>query len=633
MTPRSALLLLLLAAAPGFAADAPVPGAAEWAPVQQAIASGAPDAQAGLTALLRTYPAWADGNKALARLLLDQGKAAEALAAAKRATQLAPDDTESLQIQVRAFADLKRKAEVYALVDASGGKDPKGWLRYEAGLAAVSFNDAAKAEGFLKEAKARIGAKVPAEFLFLESRIAILNRDFPRAELALASATTQQPDFWDGWYELGRVRLVLADSDGAQRAEWVKKAGDAFAAVTRGVPADPAGHVGLARVALERAKQLAAEGQADNAGGLLRDAVAALKAAIERRADLAEAYVLLGDAQIRLEQWEPAATALQRAKGLGATDRSLTFNLAIALQQTGKAAEAEALLKSVTAASPAEQVTIGMGAYRSRNWLLAAALLGKAVDGLDDRGAQGAVWRFIGHAHSRLAEARTGEEQAAQLDAASAAYRKAGDLADFQSRRFYLAAEAARSPERAYDAAWTGIGWDALSPASWGQVVANYGAAKTGGKGLGGMASRAPLHLGIWGALILLPLVFFGLAFARRGKGPATTARPATRTAPARAKPTTQPPPAPVRPATGRPRVQEKSATEPIAAQGGAKPVNQKAETVALASTAKPGARPQVKPGLKRTPSQIIPPSTADQTMMPTPSPEGRGQALERRKP
>ena len=631
MTPRSVLLLLLLAA-PAFSAEA-VPGAAEWAPVQQAIAGGAPDAQDRLTTLLRTYPAWADGDKALARLLLDQGKAAEALAAAKRATQLAPDDTESLQIQVRALADLKRKAEVYALVDAAGGKDPKGWLRYEAGLAAVSFNDAAKAEGFLKEAKARIGAKVPAEFLFLESRIAILNREFARGELALASATTQQPDFWDGWYELGRVRLVLADSDGARRPEWVKKAGEAFAAVVKGVPADPAGHIGLARVSLERAKQLAAEGQADNAGGLLRDAVSELNAVIERRADLAEAYVLLGDAQIRLEQWEPAAAALQKAKALGATDRSLTFNLAIALQQTGKGAEAEALLKSVTAASPAEQVTIGMGAYRSRNWLLAATLLEKAVDGLEDAAAQGAVWRFIGHAHSRLAEAHDGDAQAAQLDAASEAYRKAGNLADFPSRRFYLAAEAARSPERAYTAAWTGIGWDALNLAAWSQVAANYGAAKTGGKGIGGMASRAPLHLGIWGALVLLPLAFFVVGLARRGKGSATTARPSTRAAPARAKSATQPPAAPLRPAAGRPRVQEKTATEPIAPPGAAKPVNQKAETVALASTAKPGARPQIKPGLKRTPSQIIPPSTADQTMMPTPSPEGRAQALERRKP
>lgn len=628
MTLRPALLLLLLAA-PAFSADAR-PGASEWAPVQQAIDSGSPDAQGRLTALLRTYPAWADGNKALARLLLDQGKAAEALAAAKRASELAPTDTETWQIQVRALADLKRKAEIYALVDASGGKDPKGWLRYEAGLAAVALGDAAKAEGFLKEGKARIGAKVPAEFLFLESRIAILNRDFPRAELALASATTQQADFWDAWYELGRVRLVLADADPGQRAEWVKKAGEAFTAVTAGVPTDPYGRIGLARVALERAKLLAAEGQGDNAGSHLRDAVAALNAAMERRADIAEAYVLLGDAQIRLEQWEAAATALQRAKGLGATDRSLTFNLAIALQQTGKAAEAEALLKSVTAASPAEQVTIGMGAYRSRNWLLAATLLEKAVDGIEDRGAQGSVWRFIGHARTRLAETRTGDEQAAQLDAASEAYRKAGGMADFPGRRFFLAAEAARSPERAYIAAWTVIGWDAMNLGAWGQAVANYGAAKTGGQGIGGMAARAPLHLAFWGILVLLPLVFFGLGLARRGKGQPTTVRPATR-APTRPKPNTQPPP--VRPATGRPRVQEKSATEPIEPPGPAKPVNQKAETVALASTAKPGARPQVKPSIKRTPSQIIPPSGADQTMMPTPSPEVRGQALERRKP
>ena len=608
------------------------PTAAEWAPVQQAIDANQPNAQAQLLALLRNYPAWGDGNKTLARLLLEQGKAAEALAAAKRANQIVPDDSEALRIQIRALADLQRKTDIYELIEQSGGKDPKGWLRYEAGLAAVGFSDAAKAETLLKEAKSRAGAKTPPEFLFLDSRVAILTRDFNRAELALASATAQQPEFWDGWYELGRVRLVLADRESEQREAWIKKAGEAFGVVVQNVPGDAAGHLGQGRVALEQSKQLMAASQGDNAGGKLRDAVAAFNRALTSKPDLAEAYVLLGDAQLRLEKWDEAVTALQRAKGLGANERSLTFNLAIALQQTGKADQAAALLNTMIAASPAEQVTLGMGAYRSKNWLLAATLLPKVVDQLDDAEAKGATWRFIGHARSRLAETRTGTERDQWLDAAAEAYRKAGGLLDFPARRFFNASEAARGPERAYAAAWTMIGWDPLNLSAWGQMIGNYGAAKTGGHGMGGMAQRAPFHLAVWCLLVVAPLALFGLGLLRRRQQPEATApanagrprtgkRPITGPAPAR-QPTPRQAVTPVKPS--RTPVQPKTETEEITPLH---KVQEKAETVALNA---PAHKPRLLPGT-RTPSKVVAPSAADQTMQPTTGPEIRAQALERR--
>ena len=624
----------LSAAETGPMGTARTPTAAEWAPVQLALDANQPEAQAQLHALLRTYPAWGDGNKILARLLLEQGKAAEALAAAKRANESVPDDSEALRIQIRALASLQRKADIYTLIDQSGGKDPKGWLRYEAGLAAVSFNDALKAETLLKEAKSRSGAKTPAEFLFLESRVAILARDFIRSELALTSATTQKPDFWDGWYELGRVRLVLAERESAQREAWIKKAGEAFTVVAQNVPGDAAGHLGQGRVALEQAKQLMATGQSDNAGGKLREAVAACNRALSIRPDLAEAYILLGDVNLRLEKWDDAVTALQRAKGLGAQERSLTFNLAIALQQTGKADQAAALLNTVTAANVAEQITLGMGAYRSKNWLVAATLLPKSVDQLEDAEAKGATWRFIGHARSRLAEARTDAERDQWLDAAAEAYRNAGDLLDFTARRFFVASEAARSPERAYAAAWTMIGWDPLQLDAWGQVLANYGAAKTGGHGLGGMAQRAPLHLAGWFLLVLGPLAFFGMNLLRRRQQPETTAsanagRPRTtkRPLPAPAPPAArQPTPrqavTPVKPS--RPQVQSKTETEEIAPPPKAK---EKAETLALNA---PKHKPRLLPGT-RTPSKVEASSPADKTMQPTTGPDIQAQALERR--
>ena len=623
---------LLLAAETAPVTVAKTPSAAEWAPVQQAIDANQPNAQAQLLALLKTYPAWGDGNKTLARLLLEQGKAAEALVAAKRANQITPDDSEALRIQIRALTDLERKADIYTLIDQSAGKDPKGWLRYEAGLAAVRFNDAVKAEKLFKEAQSRAGAKTPPEFLMLDSRVAILARDFARAELALASATAQQPDFWDGWYELGRVRLVLADRESTQRETWVKKAGEAFGIVVKNVPGDAAGHLGQGRVALEQAKQLTTAGQDDNAGGKLRDAEAAFHRALTIKPDHAEAYVLLGDVQLRLEKWDAAVTALQRAKGLGANDRSLTFNLAIALQQTGKADQAAALLNSITAASTAEQVTLGMGAYRSKNWLLAATLLPKAVEQLENAEAEGATWRFIGHARSRLAEARTGAEREQWLDAAAEAYRNAGGLLDFPARRFFIASEAARSPERAYAAAWTMISWDPLTLSAWGQVIAHYGAAKTGGQGLGGMAQRAPLHLAVWCLLVVAPLAFFGLGLLRRrnrpeSPTPARAGRPQADKRPiSEPVPTRQPTPrqavTPVKPR--RPPVQPKTGPNKIIP---ASKVQEKAETEAHYA---PTPKPRLQPGT-RTPGKGGTTSAADQTMQPNTGPDMRPQSLERR--
>lgn len=629
---------------PGLAAaevKATAPSQAEWAPVQQALDNQATDAQAKLTALLRTYPTWADGNKALARLLIEQGKPAEALAAAKRTTSIAPDDIEALRIQVRALTELKRPAEIATLMGAAAAKDSKGWLHYEAGLAAVSAGDSTKAESYLNAAKTRGGAKVPAEFLFLDSRIAILAKDYPRAELALSSATTQQPDFWDGWYELGRVRLVLVDSAPlGQRSAWIKKATEAFSAVAKNVPTDPNAHTGLGRAALEQAKVLVAQDNNDQASASLREAVGHLNHALALNPQLAEAYVLLGDAQIRLEQWEAAATALQQAQKCGATERSLTFNLAIALQQTGENAAAETLLKSITAAGPAEQITLGMGAYRSRNWLLATNLLTAAVSSLEDQAARASTWRIIGHTHSKLAQVKNlaPDDVERERDTASAAYKQAGDLVDFPARRFYLAAEAARSPERAYTAAWDMIAWDALNPGAWALVLGNYGAAKTGGQGIGGMASRAPVHLAAWGLLVLIPMGLFGWGLVKRKppSSPDNRRGPPKPTRPPGSKPaekTSAPDAAPSRSSRpARPQIRAKTATEPTG------PIrqrtDQKAETMMIpAPPIKAGiaGKHTVKP-IIRHPSQVLASEAPEQSMFPTPSPEAGAGALERRK-
>jgi uncharacterized protein HemY len=662
MTLRTVSFLLLACTACGVAAESAAPSAREWSTVSAAIATGSPDAEAQVNGLIRTYPAWADGPAALAKLQLEAGRPRDALASARRASQLAPDSTDALRLQIRALADLKQKDDIYTLINNSGGKDPKGWLRYEGGLAAATLGDAAKAEALLKEAKARCGSQVPPEFQFLDSRIAIAVRDYPRAEAALATATTLQADFWDAWYELGRVRLLLAEFQAENRGTWIRRAGDAYAQVVKGLPRDAHGPLGVGQAALEDAKRLSAEDQDDNAAARLRDALTALNQAVTLKPDMAEGWMLLGDAQLRLEKWPEAAASLQKARALGATGRTLTFNLAIALQQSGNNAEAEALLKTVTADSPAEQVTLGMGAYRSKNWLVAISMLEPAARQLTDPEAAGPTWRYIGHAHRRLAESKPvgSPERESQLDAAAAAYRQAGDLGDFPARHHLMASEGARSADKAYAAAWSTIGWDTFNVTAWKTALATYGAAKTGGQGLGGMASRAPLHLAFWALLVVGPLVLFGLGLRRRKPAAATAddhssgsqpaqpkpakARSGTTAAPARAaekppaRPTTSPTPPPVRP--NRPRILPqkpgpKAETEPVVAPR--KPAAPgKADTEELVIS--PALRPQVKPGIKR-PSAIVPPEApaeSEQTMQPTRSsgvaarPDG---ALERRKP
>lgn len=659
------LLSIALVSTNGLAADATplipstspsavpaAPTAEEWEPIRLAIANRTPTAQTQLLALERRYPVWVDGTNALATYLLEQGKAAEALAAAKRASQLAPANVPARRIQIRSLADLGRKAEIYALVDTTSTTDPAGWIRYEAGLAAVGFHDAGKADTFLTEAKSRIGSKIPSEFLFLESRIALLTRDFARAELALVSATKQQPDFWDGWYELGRVRLVLADFDHAQRGPWISKANAAFTTVCKALPNDAHGHLGLGRAQAEEAKLLLADHHNDQAGGKLREAVEQFNLALTAAPDNAEAYVVLGDAQLRLEQWGAAADALQRAKELGAKDRSLIFNLAIAWQQLGKKTESQALLANFTATTPNEQVTLGMSAYRSGNWLLAVRLLQGVADQLEDATAKGATWRFIGHACSHVAESSSGDEREAALDSAQTAYRTAGDLFDYNARRFYLSLAAARSPEHAYAAAWQCIHWDALNLSAWGVAVGAYGPAKTAGLGLSGMAKHAPVHLALWSALVLIPLVFFGLGLRQRPNGRSSntaavasrsraTRTPSSPGSSAPSRTTTRapapPPRLPTRP-TPRPEINAKDETAEIVYKQSL--MKQKAETVAVRTPlpqraplpgGKPGAVPLAKPGARR--ATQLPAAAADQTLIPSTSPDLPGQALERRRP
>lgn len=493
------------AAAPGTG-----PTASEWAPVAEAIRTDAADAPGAVALITSRYPRWPDAWRSLAVLHLRRGKPEDAVFAAKKARDLGDEEGEVLF--VRSLAAAGRKAEAVTAAEVSQARDAQGWVRYFGAAAALDGKEPAKARRLLDAALERAGAKPPPEFLFLGAQLAVSANDLVRAEASLAAAVAARPTFWAGWYELGRVRSLRAAGGDAEALAGTVQA---FGKVVAGQPDDLDARLGLAAAQLEQARRLAAAGGQDAAGARCRDCLGVLKPALVERPDHPVLRLLAGEAALRAGDWQAAADHLGRARQLGAQDRSLPFNLAQALGNLGRTEEAAQVLASSQASSPGELVAMGRAAFDAGDHQQAAQVLARAAEGLKDPVLQAACWRFVGHAQ-RLLAGRTPSDPAG-LDAAGAAYLKASDLGDWPSRHWYVALEAARSPERAYLAGWRLLGWNGyLPPAGYGLVLANYGAWVSGGQGLAGMLQRHPFHLVAWAVAILLPLGIFLRALLRR---------------------------------------------------------------------------------------------------------------------
>lgn len=515
--PWSGLLLTAaLISSPLTGADAPT--ADEWNPVVQAVAAQASDAEARLSAITTRYPTWVDGWIAAARFEFARGNHAKAWELAYSALKLERGNGDAVAVAMQALTALKRiedalkvGAPLLEVASRDRLRDGRGgWIGYYTALAHLAaptpdLNAAAEA---VRKAKAHAGATIPAQFHLLDARIAVQRGDAAQAEALLARAVASDPKMWDAWYELGRVRTLLASAEraGAAKRTRLNEAVTAFNAVTTALPNDHEAWWGLANARLElgRLDQLEGNGSADN----LRTAAVAAKNATDRTADFGAAWATLGEAELRQERWAEAATALEQALQHGADTASVRGNLAVALQKTGRVDEALALGGTADAGA-ADLLTRGLSAHAAGHHALATASLQAAADHADvskDPLLHAQVLRYLGHAWAATAETDIVTRDDA-LDRAAQAYRQAGDHGDFLARRHFAAVQAPRAPRLAYDAGWTLIGWSTFSARGWALVLGNYGASRTW---------ASALHLLVWGLLLAVPLALWIKSFFHR---------------------------------------------------------------------------------------------------------------------
>ncbi len=503
----STWLLTLLTLASLAAVDTPT--REQWAPVQAVLTKDQPEAESLLSAIVARYPRWADGYRELARLRLKHADSAAAEISARQALTLAPNDGDAQTLLVQALLAGGKREPAYAAADAPG--DPRSpWAHYYAGDAALDAGEREHAEHHIGEARRRSGNRPPPEILLLSARLALWRSDYAAALEALTLATANKPDFYVGWYELGRVRVLLARQDPAHRAALLTDAEGNFITVVAARPDDDRPWLGLGQARLELGRDELVRGQRDAAVSWLTRAIEALGNAVARNPDNADAQLALGTAQLQLDRYADAAEHLARAQALGAHSRELLFNLALALQNSGHADAAGRILSQTEAVSLDEKLTSGVNAFQRGDLLLAVQLLSAALPALTtDHERTGATQRFIGHAYRALAARQTTPEATdAYRDLARDAYRNAGELRDSLAREHYLALESSRDANRAMAAASVYQGWQRwLSLSGWRVVLGNYGAWASGGDGVGGLWQRHPGHACAWGAVLALLVI------------------------------------------------------------------------------------------------------------------------------
>jgi tetratricopeptide (TPR) repeat protein len=577
--PALLLALLLAAGACARAAAADRPSSEQWAGVAQAITAQDASAEDKVLAITTAFPAWSEGFRTLAQLQLKRKAYAETLTSATKALSLDKVDSAAAACAVQALGALGRNDEAFALADQfSGAKDPQGWVNFHAAAAGLAAKDRTKAELYLKFAFARV-QDPPAEFTYLDARIAESAGDDKRAALSLTRATAANTRFWDAWYELGAVQARLSEGAGDKAIEWLQKSEASFTKVVKAQEKDYQAWQGLGSTQLKLSQALKQDSPGDSLSKA-REAATSLDTSLTLKEDQRDAHLGLGQALLLIEDYERAIPHLERAAALGAQDRALTTNLMLAYQKTGKTAKFEEAARSLKAVSPSEKITMGMGLYHAGQLANAAELLASATGDLNresDRERLGAVYRILGHAHadlaeqarSRLAAAPSEQKQALQaltdkeLDAARDAYREGGGLRDYPARHAFLALESQRSFAAGYDAGWQYLAWSSyVSPDGWAVVIGNYGGAMTGGNGLGGMWNHHPMHVVAWGLAALIPLiVFITSLFSRRETLvepiPEAKRRPTVQSAPPPPPPaknrTPQPGPPPARNRTPHP--------------------------------------------------------------------------------
>lgn len=557
-TPATLLLLLALCCAALAAGEAPT--AAEWEPAAKALEAGGKEAVALLEGLASKYPRWPDGHRALAIARLRAGDAAGAWRAARAALALDKHDTAAAVAGLQALGALAAQGEqqrydhAFQLADLfTDQTDAGGAVAAQAAVVALAAQQDRRLETYLAAARRRAGGAPTPMLDFIEAKRALLRRELPQALAALERAVGADPAYRDALYELGRVRTLLAlqQPDAAVALELLAKAEEAFLAAQRLDRHDADSRFALGRARLERGKRLLAAGEAEKAGTALRDAIAALDEGLAMQPGQRDGILWKGDALLRLERWEEAAALLQRAYDLGASERALPFNLALAWSRAGQPERAAPILARLQAENDQERLTIALNAFSQSNWAVAKAMFEQLLarsEREDSPLRDPAQWRntvrYLAHCTRQLAEQAEGEQREELMAQAIEMYKQAGNHGDFPSRHWYLHLHAARGPLQAFEAGKQSIAWDGFwNPPAWGLLAANYGWKITRGQGFDGLLKYGIGHLMLWSLLAFMPLILFlkGLFLAPGGSkgGKPATGKPSGRGASSR--PATKP--------------------------------------------------------------------------------------------
>lgn len=619
-TPLSRLLVPLLLAGAIAAADAPT--ATDWQALRARLETGDASAESALAALCTRFPQWTEGARTLANRRLAAGRAADALAPARRAWSLGDDGAAPLLAKALV---LSGRAQDALTVAATPGLDDRGgWTAYWGAEAAADLGDAARARALLAQARYKALYPPPAAFAALAARVSLLAHDWPAAISELERAGREEPSSSWVWTMLARLRAALALQEPARAAtHWAAGAAAAETAL-RLAPGDPA-------LVLDLARCMAGQAATESPGSSperWRTVAARLAPLTAGEGAPPEAHLLHGRACAAIGDWNGAAIQLAAGRTAPGHDPAL---LAIALVHAGRGSEAQPLLPSLAARPGIRREPIADLAAAAGAWATAGELLeAEAKAHMDDDPASvAALWYRAGHAWRQAGD---GDEA---RDRAATAFIAAGDLGHQDARAWYAHLDGMRDPAHAYAAGRRLLAWG-VSSDGWRLSAAGYG----------GGDARTPLHRLLW--LALAAICWW---FALRG----LWRRPGTATAAAAPRATVRPPtagvirtPRPAAPAAAggagkdetlpyqraRPHA-SKAETEEFAAPAARTPVEPKVETEEVAM---PHARPRgrgvaLEPGAApriRTPAPE--PSPAEATLKPTTLVPGqRDAALERR--
>jgi hypothetical protein len=506
------LLLPILLAAALTAADRPTD--AEWAPVAQAMAENAADALAQVEAIASRYPKWGDGQRALALVRLRAGDAKGSYGAARVALSLNGKDQAAGVLALQALSAQGRHADalkVATLQFKDDAADPGGSVAAQAAISAFQGNDSPAAQTWIGTARRRAGNQVSPAIEFVTSRLLAQNRDIDGAAAALDRALAAQPDYRDALYERGRLRLVQAvqAKEGADADRSIAGAIEDFSAALKLDRRDTPAQMGLGRALIDQGIRKIAAGKADLGNADLRQGAAQLREALAQDPDSREGHLWLGDALVRLEQWADAVPHLKQARSMGASERALPFNLALALGRSGDAAGAKRILDGIDPVGLDEILTVASNAYHLGDYASAKKQFLASLAQIEDRSRRAAIIRWVAHCERGLADALPKGDRLRDevLDKAAKLYLDAGNDEDYESRRWYAALQAPRSPEHAFQVGKQLLKWDGfMNPPAWRLMVANYGHHITRDRGISGLM---PAHGLLWGLLAILPLGLF----------------------------------------------------------------------------------------------------------------------------